>query len=95
VLACEKLIMGCAGGEKLRPWNYGLVSLARTMDERCTMLQRLGGTMYVSIDEVLNSTFLRAWEESHRGEKEPLLKSEFIGPSTYGGHPYEALGIFH
>jgi hypothetical protein len=51
--------------------------------------------MYISVDKVLNPIFLRAWEENHKGEKGPLLKSEFIDPSTYGGHPDEALGIFH
>lgn len=94
VLACEKLIMGRAGGENLMPKHYGLVSLARTMDERCTVLQRLGGTMYSSIDEYQGPIFLKAWEENHQGEKGPLVKLDFIDPSSYGGHPDEALGIF-
>lgn len=94
VLACEKLILGRAGGEKLRPRNCGLISMARTMDERCAVMLRLGGTMYSSIDEVQDPTFLRAWEENHRGEKGPLVKSEFINPSMYGGHPDDALGKF-
>lgn len=95
VLACEKLILGRAGGERLRPTNCGLISLARTMDERCTVMRRLGGTMYASIDEVQDPTFLKAWEENHQGEKEPLVKSEFIDPSMYGGHPDDALGNVH
>lgn len=95
VLACEKIIMGRSGGEVLRPKCYGLISLARTMDERCTVLQRLGGTMYTSIDEVQQPTFLNAWEENHQGERGSLAKSEFIDPSTYGGHPDDALGTFH
>ncbi|CAO2657864.1 Nn.00g071240.m01.CDS01 [Neocucurbitaria sp. VM-36] len=95
VLACEKLIMGRKGDEKLRPEHYGLVSLARTMDERCTVLQRLGGTMYASIDEFQGPTFLKAWEENHQGEKGPLIKQEFIDPSIYGGHLDDALGKFN
>ncbi|KAH7070125.1 hypothetical protein FB567DRAFT_539934 [Paraphoma chrysanthemicola] len=94
VLACEKLIMGRAGGEKLRPQHYGILSLARTMDERCTVLQRLGGTMYASIDEYQGPTFLKAWEENHQGENGQLVKLEFIDPSSYGGHPDDALGLF-
>ena len=94
VLACEKIIMGRAGGENLRPKHYGLVSLARTMDERCTVLQRLGGTMYASIDEFQGPTFLKAWEEKYQGETGPLVKPEFIDPNSYGGHPDEALGTF-
>ncbi|KAF2032380.1 hypothetical protein EK21DRAFT_41041, partial [Setomelanomma holmii] len=42
VLACEKVIIGRVGGETLRPQHFGIVSLARTMDERCIVLQRLG-----------------------------------------------------
>jgi hypothetical protein len=94
VLACEKVILGRDGSEKLRPKHYGLISLARTMDERCTVLQRLGGTMYANIDEYNGPTFLRAWEENHQGERGPLVKAEFIGPTCYGGHPDEALGKF-
>ncbi len=92
VLACEKLVMGRKGGERLRPEHYGLISLARTMDERCTVLQRLGGTMYASIDEYQGPTFFKAWEEDHRGEKGSLVVQEFIDPSVYGGHPDDALG---
>ncbi|KAJ9651468.1 hypothetical protein H2198_009262 [Neophaeococcomyces mojaviensis] len=94
VLACEKIIMGRAGDEKLRPKHYGLISLARTMDERCTVLQRLGGTMYASIDEYQGPTFLKAWEEDHQGEKGSLVTQKFINPSNYGGHPDDALGKF-
>jgi hypothetical protein len=95
VLACEKLIMGRAGGEVLRPKAYGLISLARTMDERCAVLQRLGGTMYTSIDEIQYPTFLNAWEGNYEGERGSLAKDDFIDPSTYGGHPDDALGAFH
>lgn len=94
VLACEKIILGRAGDEKLRPQHYGIISLARTMDERCTVLQRLGGTMYASIDEYQGPTFFRASGESHQGERGPLVTQEFIDPSSYGGYPDEALGRF-
>jgi hypothetical protein len=94
VLACEKIITGRSGHERLRPRHYGIVSLARTMDERCSVLQRLGGIMYASIDEVQEPTFLKAWEENHQGEKGPLVKAEFTDPVLYGGHPDEALGTF-
>jgi hypothetical protein len=91
VLACEKVIIGRTGNERLRPKHHGLVSLARTMDERCTVLQRIGGTLYTSIDEVQDRTFLKAWENNHQGEKGPLLKLEYFDPSIYGGHPDDAL----
>lgn len=66
VLACEKPIDGRRGDEKIRPRHYGVTSLARTMDERCTVLQRLGGVMYASIEDYQDSTtFLKAWEEDH------------------------------
>jgi hypothetical protein len=95
VLACEKIVIGRAGGERIRPRNCGMISLARTMDERCTVMRRLGGTMYASIDEIQDPTFLKAWEENHQGEKGPLVKSEFIDPRMYRGHPDDALGNFH
>ena len=77
VLECEKIIMGRAGDEKLRPKHCGLIALARTMDERCAVMQRLGGTMYNSIDEYQGPTFLKAWEENHQGERGPLVKQGF------------------
>lgn len=94
VLACEKIIVGRRGDEKLRPEHYGIVSLARTMDERFTVLQRLGGTVYASIYEVPDPTFLKAWERNHQGEKGPLVKVEFIDPASYLGHSDDALGRF-
>jgi hypothetical protein len=95
VLACEKIIVGRTGGEKLRPEDYGLILLACTMDQRCTVLQRLGGTMYASINEVQHPTYLRAWEDNHQGGKGTFLKSEFIEPRIYGSPPDDALGKFH
>ena len=95
VLECQKPILGRNRSEKLRPRFHALISLARTMDERCRVLQRLGGTMYASIDEYKSpSTFLNAWEQGHEGEKGSLLKEKFTDPATYGGHPDEALGTF-
>lgn len=82
--------MGGAGGERVRPQHFGIISLTRTTDERCTILQRLGGTMYSNVDEIQDPTFLNAWD-SHSGEKGPLVKAQFIGPSLYGGQPDEAL----
>jgi hypothetical protein len=94
VLACEKIIMGRTGKEKLRPSGYTIGGLARTMDERCAVLQRLGGVMYASIEEYSGLTFLKAWEENHTGEEGPLEHEEFIDPHKYGGHPDDALNTF-
>lgn len=94
VLACEKIIMGRAGDESMIPRHAGLISLARTMDERGTVLQRLGGTMYANIDDYSGPTFLKAWDEDHQGERGPLVKEVFTDPSIYGGHPDDALGAF-
>jgi hypothetical protein len=94
VLACEKVIGGRAGRERPRPRHYGAVSLARTMDERCVMLQRLGGTMYASIEEYSGKTFLKAWEENHAGERGPLVHEEFIDPRIYRGPHGDALNLF-
>ena len=92
VLACEKIILGRGGGETLRPSHYGVVSLARTMDERFAVLKRLGGVVYASVEEVQGPTFLKAWEEGYQGEKGALVKVEYIDPSKYGGHPDDSLG---
>lgn len=94
VLACETTVGKRRGDEKVRPRHYGIISLARTMDERCSLLQRLGGIMYASIGDYQGPTFIKAWEEDHQGEKGPLLKVEFIDPSKYGGHPDDALGQY-
>jgi hypothetical protein len=95
VLSCEKIVVGRAGTERPRPGSYGILSPARTMDQRCTVLQRLGGTMYASIDELQQPTYLKVWEENHKGETGPLLKPEFIEPNIYSGHPDDALGNPH
>ena len=95
VLACEKVIVGRYGDEKMVPKHAGLVSLARDMDERCRVLQRLGGVMYGNIEEFNDDgsmTFLKAWEDDHKGEKGPLVWKDFIDPQRYGGVPDEALG---
>lgn len=94
VLECEKVIMGRAGGEQLPPRSPGLISLARTMDERYNVLQKLGGTVCASFEEYQGPTFLKAWEEDYQGEKGALQKYEFIDPATYGGHPDDALSKF-
>jgi hypothetical protein len=94
VLEYERLVLGCAGDEKLRPKHYGLLALGRTMDERCTVMQRLGGTLYASIDEYQGPTYLKAWEENHQGDHGPLVKPEFNDPNIFGGYPDDALSTF-
>jgi hypothetical protein len=94
VLACEKIMIGRTGDETMRPRRCGLISLAKSMDERCAILQRLGGIMYAGIEEYNGPTFLRAWEEGHCGERGSLKKEAFIDPSIYGGHADDALGRF-
>jgi hypothetical protein len=94
VLDCEKIIMGRNGKEKMRPRNYGILRLARTMDERCIVLQRMGGIMYSSIEEYSGPTFIKAWEDNHHGEVGKLIREEFIDPAKYGGRPDDALNRF-
>jgi hypothetical protein len=95
VLACEKPVMGRTGKEKMRPRYHGVISLARTMDERCVVLQRLGGTMYACVEDYHSDlTFIKAWEQNHAGEKGPLFQEEFIDPRKYRGPAGAALNRF-
>jgi hypothetical protein len=94
VLDYERRITGRMSRSKMRPRGYQVIAMARTMDERCTVLQRLGGTMYASIEDYSGPTFLKAWEENHTGEKGPLVQEEFVDPQTYGGRPDDALNRF-
>lgn len=94
VLVRDKPIMGRSGDLVLPPKNHLIISLARTMDERCELLRKLGGKMYDRIEDVDDPRFLRAWEDEYLGEKGGLKKYEFNDPNLYGGHPDDALGRF-
>ena len=52
--------------------------LARTMEERCEILRKLGARYYESLNqyEEDETTFLRAWEWKKDGEVGPLIKKE-------------------
>lgn len=51
VLSRDKVVVRRSADITLRPRHYGVVSLARTMDERYTLLQRLMGIVYARIDD--------------------------------------------
>lgn len=94
VLECVIYKKGRRDKEKGMPSYSGLISLARTMDERCLLLQKLGGKMYASIEEYSGSTFIKALEDGHSGEKGSLVKEYFNDHARYGGHPEDALNLF-
>lgn len=60
--------------KNMLPSEASQVHLARTMDEKCAILQGLGAKHYQSIKEYQGATCLNAWEEKTSGEVGPLVK---------------------
>lgn len=63
--------------ENFAPDFAATLTLARTMEERCKILRKLGARYYASLDQYRDeTTFLRALEWKKDGEVGPLIKKE-------------------
>lgn len=58
--------------------HSGLVMLARDMDERCDILEKLGGKFYARLKDYDGNACLKAWEEKTTGEVGPLVVTRYV-----------------
>lgn len=57
------------------PDDAGIVNLARSMEERCVILKKMGAKFFGALEEYEGkSTFLKAWEWKWEGEIGELMK---------------------
>ncbi|CEL10921.1 hypothetical protein ASPCAL14028 [Aspergillus calidoustus] len=56
----------------------GLVGLARDMDERCEIIERIGGKFFACLEDYDGHAFLKAWEEKTTGEVGSLVVTHFV-----------------
>lgn len=75
ILDCDTNWMGIIEQDNLVPADAAKVKLAKTMAERCEILEGMGARFYAGLkDYESESTFLRAWEWKFEGEIGPLKK---------------------
>ncbi|KAI1414465.1 hypothetical protein F5Y13DRAFT_197455 [Hypoxylon sp. FL1857] len=60
--------------KNLVPSEAAQVFLARTMDEKCKILQSLGAKYYQSLEKYDGAACLNAWNDKESGEVGPLVK---------------------
>ncbi|KAL8730915.1 MAG: hypothetical protein Q9181_004487, partial [Wetmoreana brouardii] len=78
MLDCDTNWLGIVEEDNLVPADAARVKLAKTMEERCEILKRIGATFYPSLEHYKSeSTFLRAWEWKSEGEIGHLKKLEW------------------
>ena len=76
ILDCDNDWTDILEYDDLAPNDAGKVKLARTMDERCQILKRMGAKYYANLQcYKAESTFLRAWEWKREGEVGALEKA--------------------
>ncbi|KAJ0423007.1 hypothetical protein BJY00DRAFT_310606 [Aspergillus carlsbadensis] len=56
----------------------GLLGLARDMDERCEILESIGGRFFPCLEDYDGHACLQAWEEKTTGELGPLAETRFF-----------------
>ncbi|KAI2465477.1 hypothetical protein F4781DRAFT_22834 [Annulohypoxylon bovei var. microspora] len=70
----ETPVHGMIQTKNLVPFNAAQVLLARTMDEKCKILQGLGAKYYQNLDQYKGTACLNAWKQKKSGEAGPLVK---------------------
>ena len=79
--------------DNLVPENAGIIKLARTMQERCTVLKKMGATYYANLEDYESEeTFLKAWEWKWEGEVRTLQKVDIGGSAIGDGEEGEEEG---
>lgn len=66
-------VFGPPFSEPRLPPGSGQIVLARNMDERCQILERLGGCFFARLEDYDGVGCLRAWEQKTTGEIGPLV----------------------
>ncbi len=75
VLDCDINMEGILEEDNMPPLDAGRLILARSMVERCEILERLGARFFARLEEYDgDSTYLRAWEWKSKGELGELVK---------------------
>ena len=75
VLDCDVNWFGILETDNLVPEDAGRIKLAKTMDERCIILKKMGAKYYPRLEDYeSDSTFLRAWDWKWKGEIGDLMK---------------------
>lgn len=66
-------------GEKYNPLpgDARRLFMARTMDEKCEILKRMGARFYASLEQYDGAACLRAWKEKTQGEFGPLAQTQY------------------
>lgn len=77
VLEYDTVIYGMREKHNLLPEDAVRVSLARTMDEKCEILEDIGAKFFRSLDQYDGAACLRAWEEKTQGEFGPLVQTQY------------------
>ena len=78
VLDYDTNMLGILEEENLVPEDAGKVGLARSMEERCEILKKMGARFFgAMVDYEGETTFLRAWESKWEGEVGGLVKVEW------------------
>lgn len=75
----------------LMPGNAGRVHLAKTMTEKCAILEKMGAKFYTSLAEYDGPSCLNAWTQKKHGEFGPL---EWIDPVWMGASNFVRSGTF-
>lgn len=78
LIANYEISMYCAEDEdNFAPLFAATLALARTMEERCEILRKLGAKYYACLEQYEDkTTFLRAWEWKKDGEVGPLIEKD-------------------
>lgn len=72
----ETSMFGWQERDNFVPENAELVHLARTMDEKARLLEKIGGKYYASLDEYDGAACLNAWKLKTSGEFGPLERQQ-------------------
>jgi len=68
---------GISEKHNLLPGDAGRVLLAKTMDDKCAILENMGARFFASLEEFEGTACLKAWAEKSEGEFGPLVKTDY------------------
>ena len=69
IFDCDTNWVGIIEEDNLMPVDAAKIKLAKTMEERCEILKRMGARFYAGLEDYESeSSFLRAWEWKWEGE---------------------------
>ena len=75
VLEYDRVIFFAREMRNILPSEASRVTLAKTMEERCEILKRMGAKFYQRSSEYDGLAYIKAWETKESGEHGPLTKT--------------------